>query len=325
MWRSYGCEWSIGCQWRSMDWVRRLDVIVLTLMLVYALAVVTRVFSRRQVAQDPRKIDSLGRNKLMADLSVQAHRLKSIASTAPYLGLLGTCFGILNAPGIGSGFGMEKYTALRLMTSGLAAALITTAAGILVTIPAICAYNYVCTRLSLLESEESDEIQKSRLQAEHFPLKKRFSQLPAFALIAATCLSIFVAAYTPYFDPLRATGLAVDLASTRCEYDGDDRLIVLHVTNASKIFLNTEEEDWKNLAGRLSEIYSMREHRTLYFLADEEVSFQTIADVIDIVESTESTTGTESLDIKVRLITPAAVKAHCLYPVTPRPSLHGST
>ena len=87
-----------------MDWVRRLDVIVLTFMLVYALTVVTRVFSRRQVAQDPRKVDSLGRNKLRADLSVQAHRLKSIASTAPYLGLLGTCFGILNAPGIGSGF-----------------------------------------------------------------------------------------------------------------------------------------------------------------------------------------------------------------------------
>jgi biopolymer transport protein ExbD len=308
-----------------MDWVRRLDVIILTFMLVYALAVVTRVFYRRQVVQDPRKIDSLGRNKLRADLSVQAHRLKSIASAAPYLGLLGTCFGILNAPGIGSGFDLEKSAAPRLISSGIAAALITTAAGILVTIPAICSYNYVCTRLSLLESEQSDEIQKSRFQADKFPLKKRFSQLPAFALIAATCLSIFVAVYTPYFDPLRATGLAIDLASTRCEYDGDDRLIVLHVTNASKIFLNTEEEDWKNLAGRLSEIYGMREHRTLYLLADEEVSFQTIADVIDIVESTETTAKTERLDIKVRLITPAAEKAHCLHPVVPRPSLHGST
>ena len=308
-----------------MDWVRRLDVIVLTFMFVYVPAVVTLVFYRCQVGQDPRKIDSLGRNKLRADLRVQSLRLKSIASTAPYLGLLGTCFGILNAPGIGSGFAMEKHAALRLITSGIAAALITTAAGILVTIPAICSYNYVCTRLRLLESEESDEIQKSRFQADKFPLKKRFSQLPAFALIAATGLSILVAVYTPHFDPHEPRGLAIDLASTRCEYDGDDRLIMLHVTNASKIFLNTEEEDWRNLAGRLSEIYSMREHRTLYLLADEEVSFQTLADVIDIVESTESTAGTEPLDIKVRLITPAAVKAHCLHSVMPRPSLHGST
>jgi biopolymer transport protein ExbD len=219
---------------------------------------------------------------------------------------------------------MEKHAALRLITSGIAAALITTAAGILVTIPAICSYNYVCTRLSSLGSEQSDEIQKS-FQAAKFPLKKRFSEIPAFALIAATCLSIFVAEYTPYFDPPEPTGLAIDLASTRCEYDGADRLIVLHVTNASKIFLNTEEEDWRNLAGRLSEIYSVREHRTLYLLADEEVSFQTLADVIDIVESTQSTAKTEPLDIKVRLITPAAVKAHCLHAVVPRPSLHGST
>lgn len=314
MWHSYGCEWSIGCQWRSMDWFRRLDVIALMFLLVYTLTVVTCLFCRCQIVQDSGNIDSHGRNKLRADLRAQARRLKSIASTAPYLGLLGTCFGILNAPGIGSGIAMEKHAALRLITSGIAAALIATIAGILVTIPAICSYNYVCTMLSSLESEESHEVQKSRLQAEHFPLKKRFSRLPAFALIAAACLSIFVAAYTPYFDPLLATGLAIDLASTRCEYDGNDRLIVLHVTNAGKIFLNTEEQDLRNLAGRLSEIYSMRVHRTLYLLADEEVSFQTVADVIDIVESTGSTVRTEPLDIRVRLITPTAVKAHCFTP-----------
>lgn len=307
-----------------MDWVRRLDVIALMFMLVYMLTVVTRLFYRCQIVQDP-QIDSSCCKKLRVDLNVQAHRLKSIVSTAPYLGLLGTCFGILNAPGIGSGIAMEKHAALRLITSGIAAALITTAAGILVTVPAICSYNYVCTRLRMLESDRSNEIQKSRFQADKFPLRKRFSQLPAFALMAATCLSIFVAVYAPYFDPLETKGLAIDLASTRCEYDGDDRLIVLHLTNSRKIFLNTEEEDWKNLADRLSEIYRMREHRTLYLLADGEVSFQTVANVIDIVEGTKSMGGTEPLDISVRLITPAAVEAHCLHPVVPRPILHGST
>jgi biopolymer transport protein ExbD len=307
-----------------MDWFRRLDVIVLTFMLVYVLSVVTHVFYR-QLVQDPRKIDGLYLNKLRADLSGQAYRLKSIASIAPYLGLLGTCFGILNAPGIGSGFDLEESAALRLISSGIAAALITTGAGILVTIPAICAYNYVCAWLSLLESKESDGIQKSRFHAEHFPLRKRFSQLPAFALIAATCLSIFVAIYSPYFDPARATGLAIDLASTRCEYESDDRLVALHVTNASKIFLNTEEEDRKNLVGRLSEIYGKREHRTLYLLADEEVSMQTVAGVVDIVESAESTSGKEPLDIRVLLITPSVSKAHCFHPIVLRPSLDGTT
>jgi hypothetical protein len=324
VWHSYGCEWSVVCLWRSMDWLRRIDVIVLVFMLSYALSVAACVFYRLQIVGDAQRLDDAGQRKLNGDLNVHGRRLKFIASVAPYLGLLGTVLGILNAPGMGTGIAMEKSAALRLITSGIAAALITTVAGILATIPAICSYTYVSTRLGLLESEESDDIRQSRFQAHKFPLKKRFSQLPAFALIAATGLSILVALYTPYFDPPEPTGLAIDFASTRCEYDGDDRLIVLHVTNASKIFLNAEEENWRNLAGRLSEIYSMREHRTLYLLGDEEVSFQTLAAVIDIVESTESAAGTGPLDIKVRMITPATVKAHCLHPAAPRPRLQGS-
>ena len=158
----YGCEWSIGYLWRSMDWLRRLDVVVLVFMLAYVLAVVTRVFYRCNLVREPRGIDCAGQRKLAADLSLQARSLKSIASTAPYLGLLGTCLGILNAPGIGSGFGMEKSTALALMASGTAAALITTVAGILVAVPATCSYNYLCTRIDLLESEVSGDAPTDR-------------------------------------------------------------------------------------------------------------------------------------------------------------------
>lgn len=294
-------------------------------LLVYVLTVVTRVFYRCQVAQGPRKIDTLGRNKLSADLSVQSHRLKSIASTAPYLGLLGTCFGILNASGMGSGIAMEKYAALRLISSGIAGALITTAAGMLVTIPAICSYNYVCTRLNLLNSEKFDELQKSRFRADKFPLKKRLSQLPPFALIASTGLSILVAVYTPFFDSPEPTGFGINLVSTRCEYDHNDRVTLLDVTNSSKLFINNEAEGWKNLAGRLSEIYRKREHRTLYLLGDAEVSFQTVADVIDIVGGAEGTTSTKPLDIEVRLITPAAAKAGCMPSLRVRSDLHGPT
>jgi biopolymer transport protein ExbD len=81
------------------------------------------------------------------------------------------------------------------------------------------------------------------------------------------------------------TGFGIQLASTRCEEDGNNRLIVLHITNAGKLFLNQEQADWNSLGGRLSEIYSMREHRTLDLLADSGVPFQTVADALDSVES----------------------------------------
>jgi len=119
-----------------------------------------------------------------------------------------------------------------------------------------------------------------------------------------------------------STGFYVELASARCEYDVVDKLIILHITDAGKLFLNQEQEDWNSLAGRLSEIYSMRKDRTLYLLADSGVPFQTVAHALDTVESAPATVGPQAvgtrkdrLHIKVRLITPAALNAECPKPV----------
>jgi len=239
-----------------------------------------------------------------SDLKAQARTLKAIVSIAPYLGLVGTVLGILNAPGMGSGIAMEKSAALRRISSGIAESLVLPAVAILVTVPAICTYNYLCTWIGLLENRESDKTRRGCQT-----VTGGFSRPPAFSLVAASGLAILVALYTPYFDPHRTEGFGIDLISTRCEYVQNDRVTVVHVTNAGKLFINDEEEDWGNLAGRLSEIYSVREYRTLDLLVDKELSFQTVADVLDIVARAENTVGKEPLNIEVRLITPDALNA----------------
>ena len=163
-------------------------------------------------------------------------------------------------------------------------------------------------------------------------LTKRFSQLPAFALITAPGLAVLVAVYTPYFAPREPTGLYVDLASSPCAHDGQDRLIVLRVTDAGKLFLDAEQEDWNSLPSRLSEIYSMRVHRTLYLLADGGVPFQTVVDALEAVENAPVTTGrqaavmkTDKLDITVRLVTPRVWNARCREPLVAGPSRDSSS
>ena len=323
-WEPYGCEWTVKYLWRWMNWITRLDVIVLALMLAYAVVVVIHVSYRCHVARRERGIDSPSRSKLAAVLSIELGRLKGIASTAPYLGLAATCVGMMSQSGFTGE--MDERTLLAMMAAKMAAPLVTTAAGILVAVPATCAYNYLCTRKDLLESGLSNDslaqVPRYRQGTQRLALKKRFSQLPAFALIAASGLAALVAVYTPYFAERWATGLELRLASTRCEYDGDDRLIVLHIADAGKLFLNQDQQDWNSLAGRLSEIYSMRVHRTLYLLADDGVPFQTVADALDIVENApvtvdpqEARMGTEKLNITVRLITPRAMNTRCPQPV----------
>jgi biopolymer transport protein ExbB len=75
--------------------------------------------------------------------------LATIGSTAPFVGLLGTTMGIVNAfTGMATaGGGLEAISA------GIAEALITTAVGLLVAIPAVWLYNYFSARLDTLFSE----------------------------------------------------------------------------------------------------------------------------------------------------------------------------
>src|SRR5271165_1366085 len=266
-WQTYECEWGVGYLWRWMNWITRLDVFVLALMLAYVVVVFTRVSYRYHVARRSRDIDTASpaflrtRRKLVADLSAKAGNVKSIAFVAPYLGLAGTC--MLSAF---RGFAMQRQAAMAMMTFYIAASLITTAAGLLVAVPATWSYNYLRTRIDLLASEISGNARRNSGHsqvARSLLLTPRFSKLP-FAVIAAPVLAIVLVVFLTFTSYRWPRGLEIGLASADCVSDLADRLIVLHITDERKVFINYEQEDWNNLAGRLSEIYSMRVHRTLY-------------------------------------------------------------
>ncbi len=79
--------------------------------------------------------------------------LGSIASIAPLLGLLGTVIGNMEAFGvIGSGGGLGN---MELLAQGISKALITTAFGLVVAIPATLFYNHLTNRVNnmILELE----------------------------------------------------------------------------------------------------------------------------------------------------------------------------
>ena len=75
--------------------------------------------------------------------------LSTIASTAPYIGLLGTVLGVIHAfQGLGQ---MKGGVAIQLLAPGIAEALITTALGLFVAIPAMIAYNRFSAELDSFE------------------------------------------------------------------------------------------------------------------------------------------------------------------------------
>ena len=78
--------------------------------------------------------------------------LASIASATPFIGLFGTVLGIMSTFQV---LGSAKSASLSVVAPGIAAALIATALGLAVAIPAVFAYNSLMARMDELQ-EQSD-------------------------------------------------------------------------------------------------------------------------------------------------------------------------
>ena len=98
----------------------------------------------------PRNITSLERSAQTAaseSLTVMERRmtwLATIGAVSPFVGLFGTIMGIVDAF---HGLGTAGAATLRAVAPGISEALITTAAGLVVAVPAVVAYNQFTARL----------------------------------------------------------------------------------------------------------------------------------------------------------------------------------
>ena len=220
------------------------------------------------------------RKRLISDLSRGLGTLKGFSSTAPFLGLAGTSYGILAALWFGYSGSPERYFAL--VFTRMAFAFTTTLAGILVAVPAAVCHNILRRRVESFSSTLSstcdattDGIGSFQL-AQTLPLKKRLSSLPPFAVLAAPALACVVVLFTPFHPYRTPTGLTVLLPSFPCRPEVADRIIVLQVTERGELFINTQPLTWTDLPRRLSQIYSTRASRELYLRAENGASFQTV-------------------------------------------------
>jgi biopolymer transport protein TolQ len=79
--------------------------------------------------------------------------LATIAATSPFVGLFGTVMGVVDAF---HGLGTAGAATLRAVAPGIAEALITTAAGLFVAVPAVVAYNQFAARLRVFAAAIDD-------------------------------------------------------------------------------------------------------------------------------------------------------------------------
>ncbi len=105
----------------------------------------------------------------VSEIGASLHRgnflLALVGSSAPFLGLLGTVWGIMDSF---FEIGQQGSASLPVVAPGIAEALITTIVGLVVAIPASFFYNYIVHRANRLEDEmdEFKEVLTSRVRRE---------------------------------------------------------------------------------------------------------------------------------------------------------------
>lgn len=85
-----------------------------------------------------------------AELKRGVSSLATIGSTGPFVGLFGTVIGIINAF---KGIASSKSTGLGAVAGGISEALVTTAFGLFVAIPAVMMFNYFTNKLEAFNVE----------------------------------------------------------------------------------------------------------------------------------------------------------------------------
>jgi biopolymer transport protein TolQ len=94
--------------------------------------------------------------------------LATIASASPFVGLFGTVMGIVNAF---HGLGEAGTATLRAVAPGISEALIATAAGLFVAIPALVAYNQFSARIRNFASAIDDFCRELLNSLEEIPVR----------------------------------------------------------------------------------------------------------------------------------------------------------
>ncbi len=89
-------------------------------------------------------------NERVADLEKYVVFIATTANVAPFFGLLGTCWGIMNAF---MSIGARGSASLAVVAPGIAEALIATIVGLGAAIPAVIAYNWCRNKLRFITGE----------------------------------------------------------------------------------------------------------------------------------------------------------------------------
>jgi biopolymer transport protein TolQ len=109
-----------------------------------------QMFGRISGGDNVKRALRRGINSEVTRMTQMVPFLATTGNTTPFIGLFGTVWGIMNSF---HGIGLSGSASLAAVAPGISEALIATAAGLAVAIPAVIAFNYYMQKIKVIETD----------------------------------------------------------------------------------------------------------------------------------------------------------------------------
>ena len=221
-----------------------------------------------------------GIEKQISKISKGFTFLATVGSTAPFIGLFGTVWGIMNSF---QSIAISRNTSLAIVAPGIAEALFATALGLLAAIPAVIAYNKF-NHDSLIYSQKLENFSKRFLTIILMAFKlNRSSKEPMSEINVTPFVDVMLVLLIIFMvtAPLLTVGVQVDLPESAADSLPDDQEpLTISINSKGEIYIQEHQVTYQKMIPKLLAIAKNRTDTRIYVRGDKNINYGRVLEVM---------------------------------------------
>ena len=225
----------------------------------------------------------VGIEKQMTKIDKGFTFLATVGSTAPFIGLFGTVWGIMNSF---QSIAISRNTSLAIVAPGIAEALFATALGLLAAIPAVVAYNKFNTD-SKKYSQKVENFSKRFLTIIEMAFKfNRSSKEPMSEINVTPFVDVMLVLLIIFMvtAPLLTVGVQVDLPETSADsLPEETEPLTLSINAKGEIFIQEAKVDYDNIIAKVLAVSKNRTDTRIYVRGDKTINYGRVLEIMGLL------------------------------------------
>ena len=210
--------------------------------------------------------------------------LATVGSTAPFIGLFGTVWGIMNSF---QSIAISRNTSLAIVAPGIAEALFATALGLLAAIPAVVAFNKFTSDSKKIFSKIRKFLEKIFINYLVMAFKlKRSSREPMSEINVTPFVDVMLVLLIIFMvtAPLLTVGVQVDLPESSADsLPEEQEPLTLTINSKGEIFIQESKVDYEKIIAKILAVSKNRTDTRIYVRGDKTINYGRVLEIMGML------------------------------------------